>query len=132
MNEKLRTCPLCQTPVDRTVHLGLRDFRWVADALPGRVAPTDFDSVLEKNGRFLVLELKPPGGSLPMGQRLTFKALVRTGFFDVWVVWETKAGETVEVGVVDRHGNVSVPGRTSTESLAQRVRQWYDDAGREA
>lgn len=131
MNEKLRTCPLCQTPVAETVHLGLRDFRWVADALPGRVAPTDFDSVLEKNGRFLVLELKPAGAALPMGQRLTFKALVRTGYFDVWVVWETP-GKTVEVGVVDRHGRVSVPGRTTVDSLAERVREWYDDAGREA
>ena len=108
--------------------MGLRDYRWVSEALPGRVAPMDLDCVLEKNGRFLVMEFKPKGVPLPLGQRLTLKALVRTGA-DVWVVWEnTTDRERVEVGAMDRAGNVPFVEDMRLNRLRRRVTEWYQEA----
>jgi hypothetical protein len=98
MNDPLRACPVCGTRVEDTVHLGLRDYRWLNEELPGRIAPMDLDFILEKNERFLIQEYKPKGAPLTMGQRLTLRALVRKAGADVWVVNE----------VDPKHFNVSV------------------------
>lgn len=52
-----------------------------------RIEPTDVDGFVERNGRFLYLEVKRPGASIPFGQRLTLEALQRTGLFTVMVIW---------------------------------------------
>jgi len=106
--------------------MGLRDYRWVADALPGRIAPMDLDCVLERHGRFLVMEFKPEGGPLPMGQRLTLKQLVRKGM-DVWVVWELPE-EWVQVGSMDRNGNVLFIEDMRVNRLRRRVSEWFKGA----
>jgi hypothetical protein len=123
-NAPLRGCPTCGTPVT-DLKMGLRDYRWVADALPGRVAPMDLDCVLERRGKFLVMEFKPKGAPLPMGQRLTLKALVRLGM-DVWVVWED--GDKAEVGAMDRHGNVPFVETMRVNRLRRRVSEWFQEA----
>jgi hypothetical protein len=108
--------------------MGLRDYRWVSDALPGRVAPMDLDCLLERRGKFLAMEFKPKGAPLPMGQRLTLKALVRLGM-DVWVVWED--GERVEVGAMDRNGNVPFVEDMRQTRLRRRVSEWFREASDE-
>lgn len=128
-NAPLRGCPLCRTPV-KDAQLGLRDFRWVSDALPGRVAPMDIDAMLEKNGYFLIIEMKPDGQPLPLGQRLTLKALVRLGC-DVWVVWENDAGKRVKVGAMDRNGNTPFIEDMPVSRLRNKVASWYTDASEE-
>ena len=111
--------------------MGLRDYRWVSDALPGRVAPMDLDCVLERKGHFLVQEFKPKGAPLPMGQRLTLKALVRLGM-DVWVVVEDDSDpDRVEVGSMDRNGNVPFVESMRKGRLRRRVADWYTDASKE-
>lgn len=52
-----------------------------------RIEPTDVDGFVERNGRFLYLEAKQPGVSIPHGQRLTIQALQKTGLFTVMVIW---------------------------------------------
>ena len=128
-NEPLRGCPTCGTKV-ADLQMGLRDYRWVSDALPGRVAPMDLDCVLEKNGKFLVQEFKPKGAPLPLGQRLTLKALVRLGM-DVWVVWEELGTEVVEVGAMDRNGNVPFVETMRRNRLRRRVAEWFTNASEE-
>jgi len=111
--------------------MGLRDYRWVSESLPGKEAPMDVDCVVEKGGRFLVLEFKPEGMPLPMGQRLTLKAMVRTGYFDVWVVWEGTDGRTCQVGVMDRNGSVNFIAKLRIEQLGHKVEEWHLAASRE-
>lgn len=127
-NEPLRGCPTCGTKVT-DAEMGLRDYRWVSDALPGRVAPMDLDCVLERGGHFLVMEFKPNGAPLPLGQRLTLKALVRLGM-DVWVVWE-KDRDHVQVGAMDRHGNVPFIEDTRRTKLRRKVSEWFEESSRE-
>jgi len=129
-NAPLRGCPTCGTPVGETKGLGLRDYRWLSPYLPGRVAPSDLDSVLERNGHFLVMETKPSGASLNMGQRIMLKNLVRgPKSIDVWVVWGDE--KTVEVGAMDRQGEIPFVDKMKTERLAEKAVQWLDRATKE-
>lgn len=130
MNEvALRGCPLCGTPVD-DVDLGLRDYRWLEDALPGRVAPTDVDFMLETAGHVLILEYKPLGVYLPLGQRLTFKTLVLKGI-DVWLVRHNEDSTRVKVGAMDRNGEVVFSESMPVSRLKRKVREWFDAARQE-
>ena len=52
-----------------------------------RIKPTDIDGMVERNGNFLFLETKSPGASLPVGQEISFKHLVRRAGAVVMVVW---------------------------------------------
>jgi hypothetical protein len=124
---RLRGCPTCATPIDQAAGgLGLRDYRWLSPHLPGKVNPTDIDSVLERNGHFLIQEYKDPGATLHKGQRIMLKHLVRLGM-DVLVVWgsDADAEAPVQVFRVDRNGELSeVPELSTAEELALFVRRW--------
>lgn len=123
-NAPLRGCPLCSTPIDN-LDLGLRDYRWVTEALPGKVAPMDMDFVLERNGHVLIQEYKPEGAPLPLGQRLTLKTFVRMGC-DVWVVWEGE--KKVQVGMMDRYGNVAFIESMTPAKFKRKTTEWYEEA----
>lgn len=124
-DEALRGCPVCGTPV-KDVDLHLRDFQWVNQHLPGKVGMMDIDGALERNGWVLHVEMKPGAAPLPLGQRLTFKTYVRLGI-DVWVVW-TKSRTLVEVGRMDANGELGEVKRMKVDTLARRIREWFDFA----
>lgn len=123
----LRKCPVCETPVDEAVALGLRDYQWVNDALPGRLGLMDFDGVLSQSatGRMLVLEFKPKGGLVSRGARLTFRTLVGQGF-DVWVLWE-QGKNKVKLGMCDDTGWPQKPKLMTQAEAAALARKWWDD-----
>lgn len=123
--DRLRGCPTCGTRVAETA-LGLRDYStWLADALPGRASGSDIDCVIEqsKTGRILLLEFKPAGVRLPMGQRLMLRAFARRGM-DVWVVWEYD--DHVEAGTLDVTGEVQFVQAMTHEDLRDRVGRWWE------
>lgn len=124
-NAPLRACPVCTTKVDEA-SLGLRDFRWVSEAMPGKEAPMDIDCVVEKSGRVLMMEMKPKGASVPFGQMLTLRTFVRLGV-DVWVVWEEPEGTFVTVGEMTRSGAVPFKERMNIAKLKNRVLEWRQD-----
>lgn len=129
-NAALRSCPTCGTPVEQVAGLGLRDYRWLAPLLPGKVSPSDLDSVLERNGHFLIHEYKPKGAGIGMGQRIMLKNLVRgPRTIDVWVVWGDET--SVEVGSMDRNGEIPFVDKMKTEKLAQKTVQWLEWATKE-
>lgn len=118
----LRKCPTCLTPVS-DAQLGLRDFSWLKGTLPGRVAPMDFDFVLEHRGRFLNLEFKPAGaGPLGTGQRLTYRTLVRAG----WDVFVVKGEGPVQVGRLDEAGGVATWVWMELDELREMVLDWWE------
>lgn len=85
----------------------------------------DVDGVLERNGYILILETKPPGASIPLGQRITFKAFVKTGKVTVWVAWADNKAETVEVGAMDARGEVPFVEKMPLRKFIQRITEWY-------
>ena len=65
-------------------------FHWefLKGAFGPAIMPMDFDGVIERNGRFLVLETKSSENvSIPIGQRRSLKAACKTGFFSVMVIY---------------------------------------------
>lgn len=55
-----------------------------------KIAPTDIDGFVERNGHFLVLETKHPNTRIPYGQEITFKEMIKTGLFTVVIIWGEK------------------------------------------
>lgn len=51
-----------------------------------RIKPTDIDGLIERNGKFLVLETKSVGADVPHGQMITFRRMVQQGWY-VCIVW---------------------------------------------
>lgn len=55
-----------------------------------RIMPTDVDGIVERRGRFLLMEFKPDGKAVSTGQLITLKRLKRLARlqeFTVVVVW---------------------------------------------
>lgn len=129
----LRGCPTCGTKVD-DADLGLRDFRWVNEALPGKVGGMDVDFLVQQRksktnrlpeDRFLALELKPKKAAISTGARLTFQGLQEKGF-DVWAAWDQEDGEHVKWAPLE---DGQLPGgliRGTRAELAEAVRDWWD------
>lgn len=88
----------------------------------------DVDFVLEKNGRFLVMEFKEGGAPVHLGQRITLKEMVKTGIFEVWVVWELSDGKHVEVGSLNKRGTVDFVEKMSKQKLLSKALGWYKEA----
>lgn len=132
---KLRGCPTCGTKVSKA-KMGLRDFAWVNEALPGRVGGMDIDFCIsqvrdkgKKHTRVLMLELKPAGAPISTGARLTFREFARQGY-DCWAVWDEGDG-TVVLGKFDRAGRVRVREEPMTQDeLATRIAKWWNDGYR--
>lgn len=127
-NAPLRSCPTCGTRVPNTT-LGLRDYRWVSEGLPGKLAPMDLDFVLESSGQFLCVEFKQPGQSIPLGQRITLRALVNSGW-TVWTVWHRDGALEAEAGLMDTHGDVPFVSKIAVTDLATWVNKWLKDERR--
>lgn len=124
MNDPLRKCPMCATPVAEA-NLGLRDYRWVTSKLPGRVGPMDVDFVLEKNGHILILEFKPAGMAIGVGQRITLTAFAKMGC-DVWVV--RGDGPYVTRDILTPVGTERYRATLTVEEMAAEITDWFADA----
>jgi hypothetical protein len=112
---------MCGTKVE-DVSLGLRDYRWLGGVLPGKVAPTDIDFLLETNNDFLVMEFKPKGVPLTRGQAIAMKRMVKKGF-EVRVVWGE--GDLVDVGDLKESGRLAVRKDVPKPLLALEVGAWF-------
>jgi hypothetical protein len=111
----------------KDVNLALRDFRWVNEALPGKVGGQDIDFVLSqaKTGRVLMLEMKPDGAFVSLGARLTFKVFVNMPGIDVWVVWgPDKAGDVARARM-DLNGEWDEVDTMSVDCLAEDIAAWW-------
>ena len=118
----LRRCPTCLAPASES-KLGLRDYQWLGDALPGKVSPMDCDFVLERNGNFLIIEFKQADGYVPTGQFITLKALERMGA-EVWLVRGDGPRVTVEVLL---NGEWMPPFDITVDELAKETRKWFEE-----
>lgn len=127
--QKLRKCPTCG---GNAKDVGLRDYQWLNEKLPGKVGGMDIDMVLERKGHYLGLEFKPKGGRVELGPRITFKGLVRSGIWDIWVVWDhgddSHGIHHVEVGALDRKGDIPFVEKMPLSKFITRITDWYEAA----
>lgn len=88
-----------------------------------RIEPTDIDGLVERRGKFLVIEAKSPDADLRVGQRITLEALRRTGLFTILIVW----GETNEPQQLEMWTSKGVfePRPINLEELRKVVSEWF-------
>lgn len=113
--ERLRACPTCGAE-DRD--MGLRDYIWLEDILPGRAGGTDIDCLIDQEyaDRDLVLEFKPSKW-VNRGQARLFNRMVPKGF-DVWVIVDKNlANDELLMGVWSPSANNNQGGVVSWHQL---------------
>jgi len=89
-----------------------------------KIEPTDVDGLVEKNGRFLILEAKKPGVRIKQGQMLTFNALRNTGLFTIIIVWGEN-NRPQEMLVMYPPPFEPKWGKATLEDLRRVVKWWY-------
>lgn len=122
----LRGCPVCGTKV-KDADLGLREYGWLNEALPGKVGLMDADAMLTQasTGRALFLEFKPRSERISTGARLTFALFVKAGF-DVWVIWDV-GKDRVKVGECNERGRTPVVREMTKKRAARLVALWWEE-----
>lgn len=90
-----------------------------------KIEPTDVDGLVERNGRFLVLEAKKPGVRIKQGQKITFNALRNTGLFTIVIVWGENS-KPQEMLVMYPPPLQPKQGKATLEDLRRVVRWWYE------
>lgn len=89
-----------------------------------KIEPTDIDGFLERRGAFLAIETKAPNVPIKTGQRITYEALIDTGFFTVIFVWgEANRPEKIELWL--RNGQKEVFDPADLNTFRYIVKQWY-------
>lgn len=91
---------------------GLWDWGFLDNCFfPTKIKITDIDGMVERNGKFLMIETKQPGVTIPVGQRIMFDKWIAAGnsCLIIWgkqgippykIMYQTPTG-TVEVSDVD-------------------------------
>ena len=93
-----------------------------------KIEPTDIDGFVERKGQFLLIEAKDKNAALKTGQRITFEALHKTGFFTVLIAWgETNKPERIELW---HNGKRKVYDPANLEKLRVIVSWWFKWADR--
>lgn len=106
-------------------HIDYGDFKGLIKDNPNFV-PSNIDGIVERNGKFLVLEWKKPGEKISMGQKILLQALAANPNFIVIIVNGSTDNETVVTsffmltlkGIPYKRG-------TSLECLKTFYREWY-------
>lgn len=97
-----------------------------------RIEPTDIDGLVERNGKFLVLETKSPGVTIPKGQEIMFKSFVRVSGAVVIVIWGQK-NNPEKIKVFSRkHPDGFDIQSANMEYLRRLVATWFDRANNAA
>lgn len=97
-----------------------------------KIKPTDIDGLVERDGNLLILETKSPDVSLPTGQELTFKRMVKQGIDAnklnvVIVIWgENGAPQRLRVYSRIYPDGKDIDGDIDT--LRRYVSKWFEKA----
>lgn len=104
----------------------LWDWSCLDGCFTGKMRPTDIDGLIERNGRFLLLEAKSSGATLGRGQQRTYDALLATGYFTVIVIWGHKQQpERIRVSTKHNGKVVSIEQAANLDVLREMVRRWF-------
>jgi hypothetical protein len=102
----------------------MRDYRWITDRLPGKVAPMDGDFILERNGDFLFMEFRQPGEYVSRGKEITISELRSIPVIDFWVV--EAPDEHTEETEVKVYWNAERNEVMSRRKLEDYIIKWYE------
>ena len=97
----------------------LWDWGFLDGCFAGGIRVSDLDGIVERNGKFLVLEGKSLRRGIPSGQRYMFNALKRLGCFEIVILW----GEANSVEFMQIWPHDKMP--AGAEDIQDFVRSWF-------
>lgn len=74
---------------------GVFEWDFLEGCFPRNIMPMDFDGVVEINGNFLLFETKQPGRAVEKGQQYTFRALLESPNWTIFMLYG-KTADTIE------------------------------------
>ena len=96
-----------------------------------KIRVTDIDGLVERNGKFLLIETKMPSSPIPMGQSIMHKGLLKTGSFTIFIIWG-KPNATEEMQVITTAKDHGIR-KANNDTVKKMVKAWFDFAnGRRA
>ena len=95
-----------------------------AECFAGKNAFGDVDGIIERNGKFLMIEWKSRAGQIPVGQRITHERLTLVAPVVVVIVAGNAETMAVEKIAICKNGVVSPWEVCSLEDLKERMRKW--------
>ena len=107
------------------------DWGFLSDCLPGKMLPSDIDGIIERNGRFFVIETKSEHVErIPKGQYITLKRLQDTGLFTVIILYGDKTPTAMDVWypkdeLFGTWGQVTGKKSCGEEELKTLIRWWF-------
>lgn len=87
------------------------------------IEPTDIDGLVERHGKFLLIETKSPGVEVKTGQMIAFKNLLSTKAFTVAIVWG-EANQPQKIVLMTRKGTFTYD-NASLDTLRNITKQWF-------
>lgn len=113
------------------------DWEFLNKCFTRGIKVSDIDGIVERNGFFLVLETKRPNAGQPVGQRILFEQMVKTGRFSVIYIWGKPNEpdtithiEIIKPKVWGKPSDFVTTGKkvSSKGNLIQIVKNWYEKA----
>lgn len=103
-------------------------FHWdfLKEAFGPVIMPMDMDAVVERNGRFFIFETKSSENvSIPHGQLRSLRALVKTGFFTIMILYGKSADSitSYKLWYRDQERRVSP---ANAQSVYNQCAEWYE------
>lgn len=100
-----------------------------------KIAPTDIDGLVERNGNLLILETKAPGASVPEGQSITFRRIVQQGVdagkLNVVIVIWGENGTPTKLRVYSAMHPEGKNFDDNLETLRKYVAAWFQRANKQ-
>jgi len=88
-----------------------------------KIEPADVDGLVERNGKFLLIEAKGPTADLKQGQRITYEALQKTGVFSILIVWgDTNKPERMELWT---RSDKVIYNKAGLQKFREIVSKWF-------
>lgn len=88
-----------------------------------KVKFADIDGFIERNGHYMVLEIKNSGVPVPMGQQITYKSLMDTGLFTILFLFGPR-NEPKEMEIWKPDKTIRKKAPTTLEEVKNVIRLW--------
>jgi hypothetical protein len=112
---------------------GQFDWDFLKEAFnPTNINFMDLDGIVERNNRFLIIETKSTGSSIPFGQNMTLNALHNLGCFTILYI-KGKAGERItDFSFMfpndDKMRKINILEENPYKAIFKIVQCWFRDA----
>ena len=103
---------------------GLWDWGFLDDCFDDtKIRVSDIDGMVERNGRFLMIETKAEGVEIPVGQRIMFENFVRQNNH-VLIIWGRQGDATFSLSLITPRRTVNYCDRDEA-FIKYIVSQWF-------